>query len=263
MKIITRLKTRLGFTLVELLVVIALIAVLASMLLPTLNRATRSARSARCKSNLRQQGLALNLYLIDQSVYPVSSWSQLINAYIDQPYRNMKFGELSGVFDCPGDRSTGPRFASGSYGYNTVGLTTNYYYDTLALGLGGIEPGIDPSSRVPFFAHPTPDSDVKVPSDMIALGDGFSSLSVGTNLFHIHHNGTLTRQHMRGSPAPSDDWVGESDPVRLRHSGRLSIDFCDGHVESITVESLFVDNSDQALRRWNKDNQPHRERLLE
>jgi hypothetical protein len=37
--------------------------------------------------------------------------------------------------------------------------------------------------------------------------------------------------------------------------------FCDGHVEGPRLQSLFGDNSGSALRRWNRDNQPHRERV--
>jgi hypothetical protein len=38
--------------------------------------------------------------------------------------------------------------------------------------------------------------------------------------------------------------------------------FCDGHVESPTLQFLFADTSDAALSRWNRDHQPHRERLV-
>ena len=52
----------LGFTLVELLVVIAIIAILIALLLPAVNAARESARSATCKNNLRQLGLAVLNY---------------------------------------------------------------------------------------------------------------------------------------------------------------------------------------------------------
>ena len=51
-----------GFTLVELLVVIGIIAVLVALLFPMLNRSREHSRRAVCLSNLRQLGLAFNLY---------------------------------------------------------------------------------------------------------------------------------------------------------------------------------------------------------
>ena len=50
---------------IELLVVIAIISVLAALLFPVLSRARESARGTACLSNLRQVGVALQLYVQD------------------------------------------------------------------------------------------------------------------------------------------------------------------------------------------------------
>ena len=80
------LKSR--FTLMELLVVVAVIAILASLLLPSLGKARKKAKLVVCKSNMKQIGLASQMYSDDNEQYVVwsigsISWDDLLGKGYD------------------------------------------------------------------------------------------------------------------------------------------------------------------------------------
>jgi prepilin-type N-terminal cleavage/methylation domain-containing protein len=92
-----------GFTLVELLVVIGIIAVLIGLLLPALAGARSAARQSACLSDLRQMGLAINLYVNDwRDRLPDPNWGPVAQV------KGWLYGPGVDTANCvPEDRQTG------------------------------------------------------------------------------------------------------------------------------------------------------------
>jgi prepilin-type N-terminal cleavage/methylation domain-containing protein/prepilin-type processing-associated H-X9-DG protein len=256
----SRFGSQRGFTLTELLVVIAIIALLAALLLLTLGRAKATAQSAVCKSNLRQLGISLQMFLSENHYYPVNAFQtkplSLPNSArfwdgklvredlgISQPSTNF---QREGVWRCPSAQWSAIMLKGHDlnqftdYGYSDDKFTGKGPKDSAnKFGLQGhynTGPDLASTSFMPIV-----ESEVVVPGDMMAIGDCFEA------------NALLMRRPI--------DAFEECGNVLTRHQGNANVVFCDGHVESPTLKFLFENTSDTALARWNRDHLPHQDRL--
>src|SRR5579863_5249163 len=120
--------SRRGFTLVELLVVLAIIAVLVALLLPALANAREQSRQTLCANNLRTLAIGITCYAQDNhgnfpgiATIPPQPWDWIYWTYWIAPYDDFGSGPLcryigknESTFRCPSDDAVNHQVVSNS-----------------------------------------------------------------------------------------------------------------------------------------------------
>jgi prepilin-type processing-associated H-X9-DG protein/prepilin-type N-terminal cleavage/methylation domain-containing protein len=217
------MKQRRAFTIVELLVVIAVIAVLTAILLPSLSQAKFAARRITCVNNLRQLGLAAQMYWEDHEgdafryIAGVSNggtiyWFGWIEPWVPgnegarafDPAAGALYPYLSGrgVEVCPSLDYTSHLFklkatgAAYGYGYN-IHLSA---------------PATQPPVKI---QRATRTADIALLADAGQINDFQEPASPDNPLVEEFY------------------YITDTEPtVHFRHRRRANVLYCDGHVEA-------------------------------
>ncbi|GAB6166654.1 hypothetical protein JCM19992_26540 [Thermostilla marina] len=232
-----------GFTLVELLVVIAVIGMLVSLLLPAVQSAREAARSADCKSNLRQIGIAVHHYALQfDGVLPFHyGEGDMTDKHQSAMYGILPFAENNEkIFRCPGDVGS-PEDPDIPY-WETFG--TSYKLEGRALS----QPYIPERTVTEYDAKKgewkTKKKKAKLQVvrtiDQHVIGMDVKKMAEGKELKPENRTGTSQIQLARDLPEPWKHGHIKWSPLRGMytlepfHGAHMNVLFMDGHVVTVT-----------------------------
>jgi prepilin-type N-terminal cleavage/methylation domain-containing protein len=237
---------RRGFTLVELLAVIATIAILAALLLPILSKAKIKAQRTACSSNLRQLGFAWLLYSAENNSALVPSYpsqpevwvqgdmtrpNEAGNAALIRQGKLFHYSQNVSIYHCPTDPGQ-------SFSGTRVTTVRSYSMNSF---MGARNPSLPPvpetaENYVSFFAK---ESDLRRPSELWVLLDE-DERSINDGFFVTDPTG-----HM---------WIDFPAVSQHRHNFSFGLSFADGHSEvwrhsDARTRRLSVNRTEQSGNR--------------
>jgi prepilin-type processing-associated H-X9-DG protein len=226
----------LSFSLIELLVVISIVATLFALLMPALKTAKESAQQAACMNNLRQIGLAMDIYGDERRFYPwgyegTTDWSYTIQPYLQKAsglgYGVTQHNARSTILQCP-SRTYKPTNVVSTYGCHDRLLGNKF---------GPPNNTTPPYPRV--FPHMERPSDIWVIADADQNPSNLGGEALAT-LWNIdpeiqQNFDSATGDNLVANVGDNTDDPGSLGQIRWRHkfNSRANFVFIDGHVESI------------------------------
>ena len=239
---------RQGFTLLELLTVVATVAILAALLLPILSKAKIKAQRTSCVSNLRQLSVAWMLYADDNhgflpESYPTNNPEAWVQGDMTRPEeagnggliregKLFPYNQSLGIYHCPADQGV-------TINGKVVPTVRSYSMNCF---MGGRNPnsGVIPSTAAAFFPFYTKESDIPQPSQLWVMLDE-DERSINDGFFVTDPTGQI--------------WMDLPAMSVHRHDRSFALNFGDGHssVWRLTDERTFQVTAAQTEQSGNAD----------
>jgi prepilin-type N-terminal cleavage/methylation domain-containing protein len=259
-----------GFSLVELVVVVAIIGALVALLLPAVQAARESARRSQCQNNLRQIGIGMALHVNAKGEFPIGclgpswtskrhiSWNVQILPFLELQELWHAFDKKRASFD-PANKAVGSHvvemFLCPSTGDSQLLSTTGAWRGTAFTDYGGLY-GVEGTGRdveVSFSEDAAEQDaareiqtvredslgvliyDVPVPPKLVSDGISKTACIAETALRRTSESEWINGENVFSQEQSTPiNGIGLNNEIGSPHPGGASLAFCDARVDFVS-----------------------------